>query len=163
MSTRALGLFSRIHLAKQHHDDALAAALRVPDDAALVGVDALLRRLDAEILMHPRELLHAAVEEHEVVHQLDEPLLAAHLEQILVELEAGVVRLVLLPLEEILLRRSDRAVAQALGIVAGEDDLHRGEEPLVELPLLVGEQLPDAVADGDVAVLEFDDRRRRCR
>ena len=57
----------------------------------------LLRRLDAEILMHARQLLHAAVEQHEVVHQLDEPVLAAHLEQILVELEAAVVRLVLLP------------------------------------------------------------------
>ena len=36
----------------------------------------LLRRLDAEILVHARQLLHAAVEEHEVVHQLDQPVLA---------------------------------------------------------------------------------------
>ena len=91
----------------------------------LIGVDVFLRRLDAEILMHPRQLLHAAIEEHEIVQELDEPLLAAHLEQILVELEARVVRLVFLPLEEILLGRSDRPVAQALGIVPGEDDLHR--------------------------------------
>ena len=110
--------------------------------------------------MHPRQLLHAAIEEHEIVQELDEPFLAAHLEKILVELEARVVRLVLLPFEEILLGRSDRPVAQAFGIVPGEDDLHRAKEPLVELPLLIGEQLPDAVADGDVAVLEFDDRHR---
>ena len=97
-----------------------------------------LRRLDAEILMHARQLLHAAVEEHEVVHQLDQPVLVAHLEQILVELEAAVVLFVLLPLQEILLRRADGPVLQALGVVAREDELHRAEEPGVELRLLVG-------------------------
>ena len=71
-----VGLVLQNPLGQQHHDDALAAALRVPDDAALVGVDVLLRGLDAEVLVHARQLLHAAVEEHEVVHQLDEPLLA---------------------------------------------------------------------------------------
>ena len=63
--------------------------------------------------------------------------------------------LVLLPLEEILLRRADGAVLQPLGVVAGEDELHRAEEPGVELRLLVGEALADAVADGDAAVLQF--------
>jgi hypothetical protein len=48
-------------------------------------------------------------------------------------------------LEEILLGRSDRPVAQALGIVPGEDDLHGAKKPPVELRLLIGEQLPDAV------------------
>ena len=115
----------------------------------------LLRRLDAEILVHARQLLHAAVEQHEVVHQLDQPVLAAHLEQVLVELEAAVVRLVLLPFEEILLLRADGAVLQPLGVVAGEDELHGAEEPRVELGLLVGEVLADAVADGDAAVLQF--------
>jgi hypothetical protein len=52
--------------------------------------------------------------------------------------------------------RADGAVLQTLGIVAGEDELHRAEEPLVELRLLVGEVLADAVADGDAAVLQFD-------
>ena len=116
----------------------------------------LLGGLDAEILVHARQLLHAAVEEHEVVHQLDQPVLAAHLEQILVQLEAAVVLLVFLPLQEILLRRADGAVLQALGVVAGEDELHGAEEPRVELRLLVGKALPDAVADGDAAVLQFE-------
>ena len=62
---------------------------------------------------------------------------------------------VLLPLQEILLRGADGAVSQALGIVAGEDELHRAEEPLVELGLLVGEVLADAVADADAAVLQL--------
>ena len=51
-----VGLVLQDPLGQQHHDDALAAALRVPDDAALVGVHVLLRGLDAEILVHPRQL-----------------------------------------------------------------------------------------------------------
>ena len=97
--------------------------------------------------MHARQLLDAAVEEHEIVHQLDEPALRTHLEQVLVELEAGVVLLVFLPLQEIFLLRADGAVLQALGVVAGEDELHRAEEPGVELRLLVGQVLADAVAN----------------
>ena len=62
---------------------------------------------------------------------------------------------VLLPLQEILLRRADGAVLQPLGVVAGEDELHGAEEPRVELRLLVGKALADAVADGDAAVLQF--------
>ncbi len=62
---------------------------------------------------------------------------------------------VLLPLQEVLLRRADGAVLQPLGVVAGEDELHGAEEPGVELRLLVGEALPDAVADGDAAVLQL--------
>ena len=75
-------------LGQQHHDDAFAAALGVPDDAAEIFDEPLLRRLDAEILVHARQFLDAAIEEHEVVHQLDEPVLAAHFQEILVELEA---------------------------------------------------------------------------
>src|SRR5262249_13219420 len=140
---------------KQHHNNALAAALRMPNDAALISIDTFLSLLDAKILVHPRELLHATVEEHKIVQQLDEPLLAAHLEQILVELEAGVVRLVFLPLEEIFLFRADGPVAQPLRIIASEDDLHGVEKPLIELGLLIGEQLPDAIANGNAAALKF--------
>ena len=43
-----------------------------------------------------RQLLHAAVEQHKVVHQLDQPIFTAHLEQVLVQFEAAVVRLILL-------------------------------------------------------------------
>src|SRR5947209_996898 len=107
--------------------------------------------LGNRILMRSRQLLHAPIEKHEIMQELDEPSLAAHLQKILVELKVRVVRLVLLPFEEIILGRSDRPITQALGIVAGEDDLHRTKKPAVELRLLIGEQLPDAVAYGDVA------------
>jgi hypothetical protein len=124
------------------------------------GADVLLRRLDAEVLVHPRQLLHAAVEQHEVVHQLDQPRLGAHLQQVLVELEAAVVGLVFLPLQEVLLRRADGAVLQPLGVVAREDELHRAEEPGIELWRLVRQVLPDAVADGRAAVLQLDHAHR---
>ena len=52
--------------------------------------------------------------------------------------------------------RLDRAVLQSLGIVPGEEELHRAEEPLVEFRALVREALADAVADGNAAVLQFD-------
>src|SRR5262249_46055212 len=90
--------------------NAFAAALRMPDDAALAGVDALLGRLDAEILMRSRQLLHATVKKDEIVQKLDEPLLAAHLEEVLVELEAGIVGLVFFPFKEVLLGRAEGAV-----------------------------------------------------
>lgn len=113
-------------LRQQHHDNALAAALGVPDDAALVGVHKLLRGPDAEILMDAGQFLDAAIEQHEIIHQLDQPLFAAHFQQILVQLEATIVLLVFLPFEEILFRRTDAAVLQPLGVVAREDETSCG-------------------------------------
>ena len=66
-----VGVVFQNPLRQQHHDDALAAALRVPDDAALAFPRILLGGLDAEILVDPRQFLDAAVEKHEVVHQFD--------------------------------------------------------------------------------------------
>ena len=47
------------------------------------------------------------------------------------------------------------AVPQPLGVVAGHDELHRGEERLDELLLLVVEVLADALGDGDRRALQF--------
>ena len=148
---------------QQYHDDALATALGVPDDAALATLDMLLRGFDAEILVHARQLLHAAVEQHKVVHQLDQPILAAHLEQVLVQLEAAVVRLVLLPRQEILLLCPDGTVAQSLGVIAGADELHGAKEPFVELGPLVGDALADAVANRSRSCVSVPAPPRRCR
>ena len=71
-----VGVVFQNPLGQEHHHDALAATLRVPDDAALAVVYVLLRGLDAEILVYAGQLLDAAVEEHEVVHQFDQPVLA---------------------------------------------------------------------------------------
>ena len=151
-----VGIVLQDPLGQQHHDDALAAALRVPDDAALVAActcscAALMPKYwctRGSFFTPPSKSTKSCISSISRV-------LGAHLEQILVQLEAAVVRLVLLPLQEILLRRADGAVLQPLGVVAGEDELHGAEEPLVELRLLVGEVLADAVADGDAAVLQL--------
>ena len=72
-------------LGNQHHEDALAAALRVPDDTTFVFHDSLLRGLHAEVLMHPGHLLPACVEEDKVTHQIEQARLLAHLGQRAVE------------------------------------------------------------------------------
>ena len=150
-----VGVVFQNPLRQQHHHDALAATLRVPDDAAAAVAHMLLRRLDAEVLMHTRQFLDAAIEKHEVVHQFDQPVLAAHLQQVFVELEASVVLLVFLPPQEILFRCADGAVLQPFGVVACEDELDRREEPLIELWLLVGKVLANAITDADAAALQF--------
>ena len=76
MATRALGLFSRIHLASSTITMLLPLPCVCQMMPPLSLAHMLLRGLDAEILVHARQLLHAAVEEHEVVHQLDQPVLA---------------------------------------------------------------------------------------
>ena len=50
----------------------------------------------------------------------------------------------------------DGAILQPFGIVAGKDELHRAEKPLVELRLLVGKILADAVTNGHATVLQLD-------
>ncbi len=67
-------------LGQQHHHDTFAAALGMPDNAALVRIDMCLRRFDTEILMHARQFFLSGIEQHEVMHQFNEPVLAAHLE-----------------------------------------------------------------------------------
>ena len=79
-------MFSRIHFASQNHRQALAAALGVPDDAALTGYGALLGLLDSEVLVVPRRASCAGVEDDEVVDQLEEALLVAELKGVRVEL-----------------------------------------------------------------------------
>src|SRR5260370_10394645 len=103
-------------LRQKHHNDALAATLRVPDDAAFVTVDMRLYRFDAEILMHPWHLFYSAIEEHKVVNQFDQTIFAAHLPQILVQFGFNVFLLIFLPLQEVFLRGSNSSVPQSFVI-----------------------------------------------
>src|SRR5690606_15906303 len=144
-------------LGEQHHDDALAGTLGVPDDAALAASGKLLRSLDPELLMRPGQLLDPGVEQDEIAHQLDQPFLAAELRKILVELVAVVLLLVLLPLQEVFRLRADSPVLQPLGVIAGKNELDRGEEPFIELRPLIGKALAEALADADAAVLQLQD------
>ncbi len=72
-----LGVVLQQPLGEQHHQDALAAALGVPDDAALALGDAFLRGLHSEELVRPRHFLLAGVEDDEVADQVEQPRLVA--------------------------------------------------------------------------------------
>ena len=89
------------------------------------------------------------------MHQLDQPLFGAHLEEVFVQLEAGVVLFVFLPPQVILLLRAEGAILQSFGIIARENELNGAEKGRVELRLLVGNILADAVTDRDAAVLQL--------
>ena len=125
-----IGIVLQDPFGEHDHDDALAAALRVPDDAALPLADMLLGGFDAKILMGARQFLDAAIEQDEIVHQLNEAMFLAEFEQVLIQFEAGVVFFVFFPVEEVFLRCADRPVFQAFAVIAGKDELDCAEEPL---------------------------------
>ena len=95
---------------QQHHHNALTAALGVPNNAAFTVANVLLGGFDADILMNSRQLFYATVKENEIVHQLNQPRLGAHREQVLVQLEARIILLVFLPAQKVRLRSEDAAV-----------------------------------------------------
>jgi len=144
---RASASCSRSHLAIKHHEDAFAAALCMPDDAALAPRDPLLRGFHGEELMRPRNFLVPGIEDDKIADQIEQPGLIAELRERPVEETSrcwfGGRRFVF-PLDEELFRRSGRAVAQALRIAARQHHLHRAEEGHVEDFFLVGDQLPHA-------------------
>ncbi len=152
-------------LGEEHHGDAFAAALGVPDDAAafmVLGVilNVGLGGFDAEVLVAAGEFFNAAVEEDEVVEEVEEAVLFAEFKEVFVEFVTAIVLFVFFPFEEVFFGGADRAVLQAFGVVAGEDELDGAEEGADELGGLVGEALADAFADGDAAVFEFEDGDR---
>ena len=125
--------------------------------------DAFLRRLHADELVRARNLLVAGVEDDEVADQVEQPRLVAHLRQRPVEQGAGGTGAPSgsgrrLPFDEELFARRRGAVAQPLRVAAREQQLHGGEERLVEDLFLVGDELAHAVGDLDRAALEFDHR-----
>ena len=119
----------------------------MPDDAALTACHVCLGCPNPEVLIVAAGLLDARVEDDEVVHDLEQPLLAAELAQFPEQrvLAGGQVGLGFLPAQPILLRRLDHAVAQPLGFVARHHELHGGEERLDELLFLAVEILADAL------------------
>src|SRR5580700_733444 len=72
-----IGLVFKNPLCKQHHHDAFATALCVPDYAALIRLGMILRGFYAKVLMRSWQLFHPSVEEDEVVHQFNKPLFVA--------------------------------------------------------------------------------------
>ncbi|MCY1299122.1 hypothetical protein D9M69_474710 [compost metagenome] len=66
-------------LGNQHHQDALATALGVPDHPTFMFGDAFLGSLDALELVLTRHLLLAGVKDDEVADQVEQPGLVAQL------------------------------------------------------------------------------------
>lgn len=156
-----LGIVFEEPLGDEHHEDALTAALGVPDDAALALGDAFLRGLYAVELMQAGHLFSASVEDDEVTDEIEQAGLFAHLCQRSVEQGSGreffgrgVVGS--LPLDVELFFGRGRAEAQALSVATGKKELGRDEESLVENRLLVGDELAHAIGEGDGAAFEFD-------
>ena len=108
----------------------------MPDDAAFALADVFLGGFDAEVLVDAGQFFDAAIEENEIVHELDKAVFGADFEEVFVEFEAGIVLFVFFPAEEEFFFRADCAVFEAFGIVAREDELDGAEEWRVELRLL---------------------------
>ena len=68
-------------LGQPDHGQAFAAALGVPDDAALALAHPFLRRTHTEVLVVAADLLHSGIEHHEIVDHLQKALFLAELRQ----------------------------------------------------------------------------------
>ena len=90
------------------------------------------------------------------MHQLDEAIFLAEFEQVFIELVAGVVFFVFFPVEKIFCFGFDRSVAQAFTVIACKHKLDGGKEPFVELFVLVGQVLIDAITNTDTASFQFE-------
>jgi len=145
-------------LREPDHDQALARALRVPDDAAFATLHMRLRLTHGEVLIVSAQLLGARIEDDEVVDELEETLLGAELKERAIE--RVLLGAVLPPREVVFLLRFDGSVAQAFGVVAGHHELRRGEEVLDEDLLLVVEILPDAFGRRDDGPFQLEDAER---
>ena len=131
-------------------------------------VHALLRGLDAEVLVWSAGLLDPGVEDHEVVHDLQQPVLGCQQRERLVErpLDTGEFRIDLSaggrvdvrdkpPVEPVLLRCIDDGVGEALDVVTSHDELHGRKERADELGLLVADGLADALGHCDARALQL--------
>ena len=113
----------------------------------------ILRGTHAEELVVAAGLFDAGVEDHEVVHDLQQPFLAAKLVQ---PARKGIIKVGrLLPFHPELLGRLDHPIAQAFGGVAGHHQLRGGEKRLDKLGFLVVQALADAFCHRHSGALEL--------
>lgn len=78
MAARIMVTMRKQPLGKPHHSQRFAAALCVPDDAALVLGETHLRPLNAVILVIATNFLDALVKDDEVLNQVDKALFIKH-------------------------------------------------------------------------------------
>ena len=150
-------------LGQPDHGQALAAALGVPDDAAIPAADICLGGTDAEILVMAAGFLGARIKHDKVVDQLQKARLTAQLRQMLVQqIGTRQIDMVgmdwigwLFPLQIVFLVSFNGAVAHALSIVARHHQLHGGEEVTDKILLLVIQVLVDTFRDRDGRAFEL--------
>ena len=158
---RARPRCSRIHLASHTIVRLLPAALRVPDDPALAAATNSCAALTPKYWLCRHSFFMPASNTTKSWISSRNRVLAADLEQM--RGPAGIGSEACspsLPRQVVLLLRLDRAVAQALGVVAGHDPLHRREEGLDEDLLLVVEILADALGHRDRGALQLQHAER---
>ena len=152
--TRASGDVLANPLGQPHHGQALARSLRVPDDAALAALrrNSCAARTPKYWLWRQSFLVPASKTKKSWISSRNRALAQSWIKARSSGFSNGAV---LLPSEVILLRRLDGAVAQALGVVARHDQLHRGEEVLDEDLFLVVEVLADALGHRNGGALQL--------
>src|SRR5207245_1872057 len=107
----------------------------------------------SEILIWAAHLLGSCIENDEVVDDLEEAITRTELQQCPVERFFDFRRL--LPSKPVLLRSIDHGVPQAFDVVAGYDQLDRGEERPDEVGSLVSDRLPNPLGDSNLRPLEL--------
>ena len=147
-------------LGKPYHCESFAAALGVPDNAALLFGKFHLRLFYTEELIMAANFLFAFVKHYKVMDKIKEASLMEDTEKLPIQFVRELfahfenvcrdfikrlclcIDSVIFPFKVIFFIRLNRAVAQPLGVVASHDELNGTEKRFVEMFVLVGEILP---------------------
>ena len=143
----------------------------MPDDAALFAPgQTALRAFDGVILIIATDLFPAFIEDDEVMNQIQEARFLEHGIELLIQfivkpstsiedfqiVERQFVQMVFesvfLPLQIMLLRRKQRAIAQSLAGIGRHTELDCSEKLLDEVSSLIREILPNTIRDGNCAL-----------
>ena len=171
---------SQLHqniLCQHHHGQAFAAALGMPDHAALpvalfVGLlDGLDDLLDGKVLLIPAYFFHVGVEKHKVPDQFHNPLFAEQRNQVAVLFGGHAVRdiavqcifqkscVLLLPHIPEFFRGGSGGILHGV-LVGGHDNLSKFIELRDILALLVADVLFHCLVNTDLWSLTLDNRKR---
>ena len=172
-----IGIILQNPLGEPHHRQTLAAALGMPNDAAVLLVrQTMLRPLDGIVLIIAADLFDALIEDYKVVDQIKETLFVKQGKKLFFQLAGNPLtvflnfdinniafrrmlgKAVAFPFQIVLLRGKERTIAQALAVVPGHTELNSRKEIFDEVRSLVGQILTDAVGHGHTTLFQFDYR-----
>ena len=174
-----IGIILQNPLGEPHHRQTLAAALGMPNDAAVLLVrQTMLRPLDGIVLIIAADLFDALIEDYKVVDQIKETLFVKQGKKLFFQLVGNPLtvflnfdinniafrrmlgKAVAFPFQIVLLRGKERTIAQALAVVPGHTELNSRKEIFDEVRSLVGQILTDAVGHGHTTLFQFDHCKR---